>query len=250
MEGIPTPLENPIFLLLALLEAKIPQEWHCSFPPKKIIWNAGGFSTLPGVTRRCHRCPQGVSMDNFPCSPQGSIPTLAFHLFPEFSLIPFHRGLHSPALVSPAAPSPRKTLGSGKPWSHSVFQLGKRGFHPRIPTGIIFGGFLEVLTKKLLWEFMGLSNVTLGKDPRASPTARKSKGISLPDHLQQRENFSPFPKEGKKPPDLGRDPKSRREQGREGHQEMSQPTDGVGWDGIGWRRLRRDSARPTCPAPN
>lgn len=81
---------------------------------------------------------------------------------------------------------------------------------------------------------MGLSNVTLGKDPRASPTARKnlwSKGISLPDHLQQRENFSPFPKEGKKPPDLGRD-----SQIQVGTREGGTPRDATahGWGGMGW----------------
>lgn len=54
--------------------------------------------------------------------------------------------------------------------------------------------FWEVLTKKFLREFMGLSNVTLGKDHWASPTAGKnlwSKGISLPDHLQRGEPSPP-----------------------------------------------------------
>lgn len=240
----PPPLENPIFLLPPFLEAKIPQELHGS-SQKNISWNTEGFSTLPGVTRRCPRCPLGVSHGFFSLFSTG--------LHPTSGSLPFSRIFpHSlPSLVVSTAPPWFLLLLHL--WEPMVFQLEKGISSKNSHRDYFIRRFLQKKKKSFFGNSWGFAKSPLGRIMGVSNSRKKTFGAREFHSLttSNGESLLPLPKtvlEGQKNRRIWEEsPKSRREQGRKGHQEMPQPTDGVGLDG-------EDSggipARPACPAPN
>lgn len=129
MEGIPTPWKIQYSFSRPSWRQRSPR--NCTAAPKKHLLGYWGVFRPP----RCHhRCPQGVSHGYFSLLSTGLHPTSGSP--PNFSRIfpnPFHRGLHSPALVSPAAPSP----------GADGFPAGKGDFIQEFPLGLFFGKFLQ-----------------------------------------------------------------------------------------------------------
>lgn len=168
----PPPPENPIFLLPPHSGRQRSPRNGMAAPKKKaspgIFWGFPPSLVSPGGAAAV---PKGFPWIFFPAV--HGVPSHLHH-FPEFSLIPFHRGLHSPALASPAAPSP----------GADGFPAGKGNFIQEFPLGLVFGRFLQKASLGIHEAFQ----CHPWEGSWASPTAGKnlwSKGISLPDHLQR-----------------------------------------------------------------
>lgn len=238
-EGIPTPWKIQYSFSRPSWRQRSPR--NCTAAPKKHLLGYWGVFRPPW-------CHQEVP----PLSPRGS----PWIFFPVLHRAPSHLRLSAeffpnfPQSLPSWSPQPRPGFSCCPIARSRRFSSWKGGFHPRIPTGIVFW---EVLTKSFFGNSWGFPMSPLGRIIGRLQQPEKnlwSKGISLPDHLQRGEPSPPSQNgagRAKKTPDPGKDPKSRREQGREGHQEMPQPTDGMGLDA-------EDSggipARPACPAPN